>query len=247
MLEPEMEAFLRRLVPGVERQWQGASEEEIAEIEEIAGQELPRFYRWFLSTMGRSTGSLPPFFASFTVQKVLSAYDDGEVSAEPPLLFIARMDDPIMPLEVYYDLNRRARDDAFAMTGAAGDELSHDAETLREWMAWLALTILAINPSPQWCRGRLKARGGSAATNLASVLTDLGFSSPLPTGPYCCLFARSDAAFACKVDAEQDNHDLLIFNLGGPDAGMLRRLLGEISTKTDLEVSVSKWNPPLPR
>ena len=34
MLEPEMEAFLLRLVPGLEQAWQGATQEEIAEIAE---------------------------------------------------------------------------------------------------------------------------------------------------------------------------------------------------------------------
>ena len=35
------------------------------------------------------------------------------------------------------------------------------------------------------------------------------------------------------------------FNLGGPDAGRLRRILGEIATETSLEVEIDEWEPPL--
>lgn len=246
MLEPEMEAFLLRIAPSLANEWQGASEQEIDAIERIAGQELPRYYRWFLSKMGRDAGPLEEPFAAYSAQTVLSAYENGEVDVEPPLLFIARMEDPFMSLEMYYDLGRRTRDDAFVVN-VMGGELSNDAETLRERMAWTALIKLRVNTSAQWCRGRLKDHGGDVAGQLGPVLADIGFTSPIPTGPYCGVYERADAALACKVEAEAANGDLLIFNLGGPDSGVLRRILGEIATKTSIEVTISKWAPPLPK
>jgi hypothetical protein len=51
-LEPEMESLLLRHVPKLDSQWEGASEDDIRAIEELAGQPLPRFYQWFLSRMG---------------------------------------------------------------------------------------------------------------------------------------------------------------------------------------------------
>lgn len=246
MLEPEMEAFLLRLVPGLEQAWQGATQEEIAEIAEIAGQELPPFYRWFLARMGRSAGPLRQPLAAYSVRTVLSAYDNGEVDLEPPLLLIARTDDPIMPMELYYDLGRRVRDDAFVVS-SVGHELTNDAETLRERLAWTLLIKLRINPSPQRCTGRFKASGGDVAEHLAPVLAGLGFVSSVSTGPYCGVYERSDVALACIVDAEPENRDLLIFDVGGPSAAVLRRLLGEIAAQTDIEVNVTGWDPPLPK
>jgi len=44
-IEAVMEAFLLRVVPGLAEQWKGATPDEIARIEEIAGRPLPSFYR----------------------------------------------------------------------------------------------------------------------------------------------------------------------------------------------------------
>jgi hypothetical protein len=42
-------AFFLRLVPQLSQQWRGATDDQIAEVEKIAGRPLPRFYRWFSS------------------------------------------------------------------------------------------------------------------------------------------------------------------------------------------------------
>lgn len=246
MLEPEMQAFLLRLVPGLDRIWRGASDEEIAAIEEIAGQELPRFYRWFLSTMGRSAGPLDPPLGAYAARRVLAAYEAGEVDAEPPMLLLARMDDPMAPLEVYYDLGRTTRNDAFVVH-AVGEELTDAAETLRERLAWSLLIKLRVNTSPQWCRGVFTAPGGSASDELAPALAKLGFVIPVATGRYCGVYERPDAALACRVDAEADNLDTLVFKFGGPDVVTLRSVLGQVAVMTGLEVSINTWNPPLTR
>jgi hypothetical protein len=247
MLEPEMEAFLLRLVPGLDDEWEGATDIEIAQIERLAGQPLPRFYRWLLSRVGGDHGPLPSFFAAFAARNVISAYAAGEYATGGPLFFIGRIDDPMMPLDIFYDLARRTRDDAFVVTHFTGDDPSEDAETLREWTAWLALSSLRINACAQRVSGSFEESTGDVAVQLATALAGLGFTSPVPTGPYCAVYERDDAALACKVEAEPDNTDLLTFDLGGPDVTSMRRILGEIATRGHLKVTISDWTPPLPK
>lgn len=245
MLEPEMEAFLLRLVPGLADEWEGATDEEIRAIEVIAGQPLPRFYRWFLARMGRDAGPLEEPFAAFSARAVLSAYESGDAPAEADLLLLARIDDPFMPLEVYYDLSRRIREDALVVT-AQGGELSNAAETLREWMAWATLIKARVHAAPQRCRGWFSARSGDLAEPLSRTLAELGFTRPIPSGRFCAVYERPDAALACKVEVEEEHSGLLIFNLGGADPGTLRRILGEIAASGEVEVEISAWTPPLP-
>jgi hypothetical protein len=56
---------------------------------------------------------------------------------------------------------------------------------------------------------------------------------------------RPDAALAAKVDVSPRNTDLLVFDLGGPDAGTLRRILGEVVTRTSIELTITRWTPRL--
>ncbi|MCX4242315.1 hypothetical protein [Paraliomyxa miuraensis] len=69
-----MEALLLRLVPDLERQWEGATQDEIDRIEAIAGRPLPPFYCWFLIRMGHSMGSIAYPRLDFSAPKVLSCY-----------------------------------------------------------------------------------------------------------------------------------------------------------------------------
>jgi hypothetical protein len=36
------------------------------------------------------------------------------------------------------------------------------------------------------------------------------------------------------------------FELGGPDASTLRRILGAVTTRSPLECKIKEWSPPLP-
>jgi hypothetical protein len=39
---------------------------------------------------------------------------------------------------------------------------------------------------------------------------------------------------------------LQAFDMGASDAARIRRLLGEVTTQTSLELKISEWDPPLP-
>lgn len=244
LAEPEMDALLSRLAPGLDQKCEGASEEEIGELEAMAGEELPGFYRWFLKKLGRDAGPLPDFFEAYSVRTVLTAYADGDVPREPQTLLIARMEDPVMRQELYYDLGQRTREDALVVRGAAGDGEA-GAETLREWLAYLTLFARRVRPMPQRCAGILGSSAGNVVDKLTPVMIELGFSSPIATGPYCALHEREDMVLVAKNDPEPENLESLVFRLGGTDAATLRRLLGHLATAGDLEIRAVDWEPNL--
>jgi len=243
MLEPEMDAFVRRLAPGIERSWQGASTEDIEELEELAEQDLPHFYRWFLSTMGANAGSLNRVIKPYFARTILSGYHQGDFDHGPPLLMVARFDDPVIPVHYYYDLSRPIRNDAFVVRGRPRDGIVM-AETLREDLGSIILFVTRIRPARQRCLGVFRYTG-SVKPVLNEVLAGLGFWCPLETGLYHGLYERPDMAITCSVQVKPDNLDLLVFRIGGSNSATIRSVLGSIVTETDIEISRLKWDPPL--
>jgi hypothetical protein len=245
-----MEALIGRIVPDAEQAtWKGASEEHIMGIEAIAGRPLPEFYRWFLAKMG---GAFPHERLGHTRQDlrtetVLDAYAKGVVEPDPRFLLIGRVPDPVMPELVFYDLDAPCRDDAMVMSRPeGGPPMRRGFETLREKLAWGMLRKHRVTQCAQRCEGSFTDEGADVISHIGPAMARLGFSSPIETGSYCGLYEREDAAMACVDIIEDSQGDLLFFQLGGPDAGALRRMLGEITTTTPLEVRITRWQPPLP-
>jgi hypothetical protein len=246
-----MDALIARIVPKAEQAtWKPATPEQIARIEEIAERPLPSHYAWFLRTMG---GAFPhPQFGherqDLRAATVIRAYDDGIVDPDPRYLLIGRIPDPAMPELVFYDLDAPARDDAMVVMCTEGTStLRPMFETLREKLAWGMLRKHRVAGCPQRCEGSLSDEGGGEVlASLGPALASLGFSSPVPTGPYCGLFEREDAALTSMVSVSDANRSLQLFNLGGPDATTLRRILGEVATMASIEVRINRFQPPLP-
>jgi len=249
-LEPEFEAWLRRQYPSIESEWEGATDEDIARVEAIAGQPLPRFYRWFLSTLGGEPDALPEIpkvYRACSIGVVLGAYDRGELArVGPPFLFIGEIEDPMMTMSFFYDLSQPIRDDAMVLTQVTGGGLTKTAETLRERLAWSTIIVARVLEYPQQCSGWLKSPSGEVMARLEPVLADLGFVAVVPHGPFCGAYEREGAALALKVEPEAEHRDLLTFDLGGLDSKTLRRILGTLSTEGEIEVKISEWKPPLP-
>jgi hypothetical protein len=250
-VDAEMEALVLRIVPAAERAtWQGATAEQVQQLEELAGRPLPGFYRWFLATMG---GAFPHATFGYARQDlrastVLAAYDEGLVQPDPRLLLIGRLPDPVMPELLFYDLDAPCRDDAMVLTGPeSGPPRRRSFETLREKLAWEMLRRHLVASCAQRCEGSLRDDGARASEHLRSVMADLGFTSPILTGAHCALYERRDAALTFIDPIEDSLGTILFFDLGGPDAGALRRLLGEIATRSPLEVGIDRWMPPLPQ
>jgi hypothetical protein len=240
-----MEALLLRVAPGAGGEFAGATAEQIARIEELAGAELPAFYAWLLAKVGTSAGPLDRLWSPFYARNVLDAYDSGEVDVEPPSLFIGRYDDPVAPMDVFYDLTRRTANDALVVTGFNG-EFTNSAETLREWLGYDVVTAFRINRSPQRCRGMLEVDDGDVSAILEPLLGTLDFRSAVPHGRFSGAYERADAALVYKIEVEDDSANVRGFAMGGPNDAAVRRILGEIRN-AGIEVTVRTWSPPLPR
>jgi len=241
-LEPEMEEFLLRLVPGLASRWEGATEDEIHQIEHITGQELPRFYRWFLMRMGHRTGLDEYASMDFSASKILSSYAEELFAPEPRFLMIGYESDEVMPLHLLYDFDYPARDDARVFRCLAlGGPSSVEFETFREMIAWGTLQTHAQD-FPNYCRGLIRGTGESVPSQLYPVMSSLGFKSPIASGPYCALFEGSQAAMVTSGNPTESNtrHG---FHLGGSNKKILRDILGVIVAETSLDIKIRENDP----
>lgn len=244
-LEPEMEELLLRLVPDLATHWEGATEDEIEQIERIAARPLPRFYRWFLMRMGRSMGPISYPSLDFSASKVIDYYAKELSRPSPRFLMIGHESDEVMPLHLLYDFEHPARDDARVVKGHIMCETSlAQYETFREMIAWGKFWTWRVEKFPQRCTGSFVNRGGDVISLLDPVMKSLGFKTPIPTGSCCALYDATHAAMVSDTTPGDDT-EYHGFSLGGSDAGRLRRILGEIATESSLELKVDEWDPPL--
>ena len=256
-LEPETEALLLRLVPDLPSQWEGASPEEIARMEALAGRPLPRFYRWFLSRMGRAMGPLAYPTLDFSVGKILSCYEQGLLSPSRRFLLIGHESDERTPFHLFYDFDYAVRDDARVVNFdlersslyrnkrrryALGGPLYIGFDTFREMLAWGEFFTSRIEKLPQQCSGLF--RGSADITrHLDSIMANLRFTKPIPTGTCCALYDRPDAAMKVRATPREPPSERHFFALGAQDPGVLQRILGEIASGSSIEVEVRSWGP----
>jgi hypothetical protein len=247
-VETAMEAFLLRVAPELGQQWKGATPDAIARIEQIAGRSLPPFYRWFLNRMGKSMGALAYPTLDFSAQRVLDCYAKGWVEPHPRLLLIAHDSHGMMPRPHFYDLDASARGDA--MVGSKEEDAHEDDfyehfETLREMLARSALSRFRLKKAPQTCNGTFSGDHPNLLALIEPVMSRLGFTQPIPTGPYCGLYERDDAAMLCTGMPRHDADSSRAFEIGGTTAGVLRKILGEIVAASSLNLRVDEWVPAL--
>ncbi|NTX10176.1 SMI1/KNR4 family protein [Myxococcus sp. CA056] len=246
--EEAVEELLLRVVPGLAAQWKGASPASLEQIEKIAGRPLPTFYRWFLSRMGQRMGPLAYPTLDFSAQRILDCYAKGWVEPHPRLLLIAHDSNGMMPMPLFYDLDAPARGDALVASkeeGADEDDLYEKFETLREMLAWGALAKFRVGTMPQACNGTFSGDEPNLLAVIAPVMSSLGFKQPIPTGPYCGIYERDDAAMICMGMPRHGVDKARSFELGGTTAGVLRKVLGEVVAASSLKLRVDEWVPAL--
>lgn len=245
-LETRMEALLLDLGPQVGRDWSGVGEEEIAQVEALARRPLPPFYRWFLGRFGHTMGTFTYRSLDFSCKGVLAAYAEQRVEHDPRYLLIAYDHDPAYPSHAFYDLDRPVRDDALVVAGELLDEddLVPSFETLREMIAWGALASHGVYKRPQRCVGMLESTKGDALSQLDPVLRAFGLEPSIETGRYCGVY-RGPAFDLVSKSMPGAHPHLQGFMVGGTDASKIRRLLGEVTTQTSLELKISEWDPPI--
>jgi hypothetical protein len=242
-----LEDLFRRLEPAAVAQWRGATPDEIQQLEQIAGRPLPEFYRWFLARMGQSTGLQAYGTMDLSLPKVLECYAQKRVAPDPRFLLIGYENEEHMPLHLFYDLERPARDDAqVGRQYGPRDETNPEFETFHEMLAWGVVLRRRIQLLPQRCVGTFSLERGEILSQLAPVMESLGFTQPLPTGAYCAVFERDDAAMVVRAIPRDEPPEFQVFRLAGPDEVALRRVLGALGTRTSLQVEIDDWDPLLP-
>jgi hypothetical protein len=245
-LEPEMEQFIRRLVPDT-TQLVGATEDELRRLETLAQRPLPAFHAWFLSRMGRRMGPLGFDRLDCTVGTIISCYEEEDFVPDDRHLLIGYSTDEMRHLDLLYDLAFPARDDArvVQMEHSEGDDYPQ-FETFREMFAWSQFARLRVIRSPQRCLGVFIDDENDVLARLDPLMDSLGMQLPerIPKGSHCALYERPDAAMITRATVGKPPH-VHAFTLGGGEARVLRRILGEVATQSTLRVQVTEWFPPL--
>lgn len=245
--EMQFEDLLLRIVPGIAQAWQGATRDEVEQVEKIARQPLPQFYRWFLSKMGRRTGLTIYPTLDFSAKRVLSCYTEGLVAPDPRYLLIGYESDESEPLHCFYDFEAPARNDArIVLRSFEGDILSSRFETFREMWANGALGAYRLDAQAQRCRGIFNDESGEGLCRLDPVIEGLGFVKPIPTGTRCGVYERDDAVLL-YYSTPNGSLTRRVFHLGAADVGTIRHILGVIAQESSLEVKITEWKPPLIR
>jgi hypothetical protein len=239
-----MEHLLHWLAPDLDSQWQGATEAEIAQIEEICPVPLPRFYRWFLMRMGRSMGPFAYPSLDFSAPTIISLYTQDLVEPDPGELLIGYETDPRqLDLHVFYDFEHPARDDVRVAKGQDWVGPSFPQfETFREMIGWGKFLVYRVERFAYRGVGHLSSSGGSVATQLAPIMESLGFVAPIPTGQRCALYEGGRAAMVAtrSITGEPTN---LVIRFGAESEEVMRRVLGEIVSETDLRFKLIPNDP----
>ncbi len=245
--EPQIEALLHRMAPQAIALLEGSPDDEIATIERFAGRDLPPFYQWFLSRMGRSMGPFAFPRLDCSAARVIACYEEGLFAPDGRLLLIGYSTDEMMPLHLVYDLDNRVRDDArVVQMEDQGSVPSIRFETFREMIAWGKFARFRVMPSAQRCRGVFTDDRDDVLARLDPVMEQLGFQkvARAGSGAYCALYDRSDMALITRAspDGPPQVH---AFTAGAPEPSVLRRAIGEIVTRSPLTAEVTEWTPPL--
>jgi hypothetical protein len=245
-LVTELEVFLLELVPDLHKFWQGISTERIDELEKVAGRPLPAFYRWFLSKMGHSMGPIGYLTNDFSSAAVLSYHRDEPLTDDLPWLSIggATVDDQ-MAIDYFYDLKNSPEDDAPVLAQDFQGAHAYFHESFREMLAWSVMYRFRVNRAPQQCGGIVRDENEDVKAVLGPTMKACGYDEPISTGTHCGIYCRADSALVCRVSPGDDAVPYLFFQFGGENATILRKALGEITVRSDLEVEVTEWTPAL--
>jgi hypothetical protein len=193
-----VERYLLRVVPNLEADWEGATEEEIASIQALTTHPLPPFYLWFLRRMGHSMGQMAYPMADFSVQAILAAYADTEdypIEADwikQRYLLIGYNRDEVMPLHRWYDLERRTPEDALVVHGQVNGGMTPTFATFGEMLVWGESGTFRVYSRPQACNGSFTDEAYEPFVVLDPMMEKLGFHQPVIMGDRCRVYERED-------------------------------------------------------
>ena len=244
LVETELEALMKRLVPGCESAWEGASPQELEALAEETLADPPPFYDWFLRTMGRSMGPLASKVQDTRIETILSMYRSSRIYPDLDHLLVAFHPEDIAPRVSLYDLRAPCRDDAMVVSAPEDrpDQRRPDFETMREMLAWQLMLRFAVQPRPFVCDLDLYSDSDPVLDALTPVMAAQGFTTPIATGSYCGLFEAEQSTLVGHTTPKPPKEQKLFCVLGADSEALARQIVGKIGTETALRVEVSRWH-----
>lgn len=201
---------------------------EIEAIEQLAGQSLPRCYRWYLMTMGRCQGAFRNYLWDFTAPTIVRMHGEGEYyRPNPRSLVIGHSPDGMMPVALRYDLMSQANGDAPVVKGAVKTENVY-FDSLRELIGYGVVITHGIDTRAQTWAGAFTLPADQVLGQLEPAMAELGFEAPIPTGQRCRIYRREDMLLAAYRNARW----LVHVHANTPERG--RDLLATLARMTSL-------------
>ncbi|MFO0888047.1 MAG: SMI1/KNR4 family protein [Isosphaeraceae bacterium] len=228
----ELVQYISRFQPSYPGTVRPAPPGEIARLASLAGRPLPRSYRDFLETMGRSIGDFEPFDEQkdFSIQTVIDFYEAGKNLPPADYLFIA-YDNGSVGLDLFLDQTDPKRespvvefasDTPFDPAGCSPifSSLPNMLLSLAFFRIRLPLfasrTTLFVLETIDW-----KARSAISRLEAFVILAErMEFELVPPTGAWSPCYDRGDAGIMCyQAPGYPPN-----FSLGATDEQELDRL-----------------------
>ena len=253
--EPELESFLQMLSSEAWDQVQGASDQEMAALEKLAGRTLPVFYHWFLQRMGRSMGGFSHNAYDCSAAKILAAYQDEKLFVPHPRYFVIGYqkgwENSPVTYHWGYDLDHPMQDDArlVRIEELETPSVEPEADTFREEIASHAFWKFRIKPANDQCYGSIIHKSQSAVmTVLDAALKSYGLNTPGSSlmGPSCLLYGGPNIALRIRL-TPGDSLDVCRFTLGCNDLPTRKKLVNALSRDGSIQVSVREFPPPSKR
>ncbi|MFL5349020.1 MAG: SMI1/KNR4 family protein [Hyalangium sp.] len=205
--------FVSQYDPGFPNEIRGATEAEIARLEQLAGRKLPNAYRQFLKSMGRGMDAMGISGYNFGIEAVTEMHGEDEYDWPLRFLVIAEHEtDPyyhyFMDLDTLHDGDCRvvSFDSSFTSETLQERHLHVQAASLQNLLFETAFICkrLALLPYLQRLKllyPKLQAKNTSARETLnvfEQVVLRLGFRKLPFSEPEPMLFDRHDAAIYAK-------------------------------------------------
>lgn len=192
--------------PGTVR---GASADEIARLEPLAGRPLPRSYRAFLATMGHGLGTFDPFPDGMVVsiEELISLYE-----SEPPLYperyLLIGVDYGGYRMDLFLETLRPETEPRVVRFNretelVTPDMMSLQAESLPELLFSMAFYSVRMSRLPWQARlvpseeALPPPEAARRMEEYARTAARLGFARFPYTGPWSPCYDRADAALYC--------------------------------------------------
>lgn len=192
--------------PSLPRSVRGASQDEVAALEKLAGRSLPPAYRDFLLSMGHGTGSLRLFGgnADFRIDAVTDFYTNTLWRPSRDALFIGR---ELGGSGTDFFLDKIPTEPEFRVALLAVGEDNFEPivvyPALPNMLMSLAFAALRIERLPHRARfsasGRVKwdEKSGSRIQGFHRLALSLAFEPAPFTGSWAAAYDRRDAGLTC--------------------------------------------------